>query len=104
MQFTRRSFLKVTAASTVALADVPAILRAADAPPKAGSKYTLGLIGTGWWGTNILGAALGDGRVKLVGLCDVDQAELKRCSLREALSDPCAALPFSSPPYARPSR
>src|SRR5207248_1175756 len=58
----------------------PAFLRAADAATKAGEKYTLALIGAGWWGTNILGAALADGRVKLVALCDVDQAELKRCS------------------------
>ncbi len=53
----------------------PAILRAQN---KAGEKMTVALVGAGWWGTNILKCALADGRVKVVGLCDVDQAQLKK--------------------------
>ncbi|MEO6436207.1 MAG: Gfo/Idh/MocA family oxidoreductase [Tepidisphaeraceae bacterium] len=79
MQHTRRAFLKSTAAGAIALGAAPSILRAADAPPKAGVKHTVALIGSGWWGTNILGAALADGRIKVVGLCDVDPAQLKKC-------------------------
>jgi predicted dehydrogenase len=38
------------------------------------------LIGTGWWGTNILRCAVQSGENKLVALCDVDENQLKICS------------------------
>ena len=78
MQPTRRSFLKSTTAGAIALGGAPAILCAAQAATKAGQRYTVALIGTGWWGGNILRAALADGRVKVVGLCDPDQSQLQR--------------------------
>jgi predicted dehydrogenase len=83
MKPTRRSFLKSSAATAMAMSAAPAILRAADAPDKAGTRMSLALIGCGWWGTNILSHALEDGRVKLVGMCDVDQSMLKKS--REAI-------------------
>jgi predicted dehydrogenase len=77
MRPTRRSFLKSSAAATLTLAAAPAILNAQSKSP---DPHTLALIGTGWWGTNILKCALADGRVKLIALCDVDQAQLQKCS------------------------
>jgi predicted dehydrogenase len=93
-QQTRRSFLKATAAGigagAVALGTAPAILRAGSST-KPGAKRTLALMGCGWWGGNILHAALADGRVKLAALCDVDQAQLKKCA------DEVRALTSESP-------
>jgi predicted dehydrogenase len=71
----RRHFLKASAASTFALSVAPAFLRAQD----PGKKYTLALIGTGWWGTNILREALASGQCKLIALCDVDANQLDKC-------------------------
>ena len=34
------------------------------------------LVGTGWWGMNILEAALAAGRSRIVGMCDVDAQQL----------------------------
>ncbi|HEY7119878.1 MAG TPA: Gfo/Idh/MocA family oxidoreductase, partial [Tepidisphaeraceae bacterium] len=77
---TRRRFLKTTAASTVALAAAPAFLRADD----PGKKYTTALIGTGWWGTNILREALASGQCKLVALCDIDPSQADKCAAEMA--------------------
>ncbi|MGB7157614.1 MAG: Gfo/Idh/MocA family oxidoreductase [Tepidisphaeraceae bacterium] len=80
MQTSRRSFLKSSsmAAGSLALSAAPAILNGQTT--KSGVKHTVALLGCGWWGTNILGAALKDGRVKVVGLCDVDAAQIKKCA------------------------
>ena len=78
MQSTRRSFLKSAAATTVALGAAPAVLRGADA--KAPERYSVALIGCGWWGTHILKTALAEGRSKVIGLCEVDPAQLKKCT------------------------
>ena len=43
-------------------------------------KYRLVLIGSGWWGTNILREAVASGTVDVVGICDVDQRALKKCA------------------------
>ena len=86
-QHTRRSFLRRAAgagAGTFIAGAAPAILRADESGGKAGRKRTVALVGAGWWGTNILSHALADGRVKVVGLCDVDQNQLKKC--REAIA------------------
>ena len=40
------------------------------------SQYTVALIGSGWWGMNILRCALQSGACKAVALCDVDQRQL----------------------------
>jgi predicted dehydrogenase len=63
----RRRFLKVAAAG---LAVSPfSILGSAEAK----KKYRTAIIGTGWWGMNILGEAMASGECKVVGMCDVDQ-------------------------------
>ena len=36
----------------------------------------IALIGTGWWGMNILNVAMAHGNCTIVGLCDVDQNAL----------------------------
>ncbi len=66
----RRKFLKTSAATTAVLL-FPAILRAQDA-----RKYKTALIGSGWWGNNILSEAMASGACQIVGLCDVDQRML----------------------------
>ena len=69
----RRDFL-----SGAALGAVAAAGRAAGA---AGDrKYRTALIGTGWWGTNIVRVAMASGQVKVVALCDVDRRQLTRAA------------------------
>ncbi|MEX6688888.1 Gfo/Idh/MocA family oxidoreductase [Danxiaibacter flavus] len=41
------------------------------------SKYTTALIGTGWWGMNILREAIAAGQSKVVAMCDVDDNQLQ---------------------------
>src|SRR5438067_5936362 len=76
---TRRAFLKSTAAITAA---APFVLGAGES--KSETRYTAALVGCGWWGTNILCAALADGRIRVVGLCDVDQSQLDQCAAKIA--------------------
>lgn len=64
----RRAFLKQTAWIGGAVGLAPWI-RAAD-PAK---RYRTALIGCGWWGRNILKEAMASGRVRVVGMCDVDE-------------------------------
>ena len=61
----RRSFLSSATAASVSLTALP--LLAAD-----GKKYRTALIGSGWWGMNILREAIASGRITVVALCDVD--------------------------------
>ena len=70
----RRTFLKSGVAGAIALAGAPAFIRAQDKT----STFTTALIGCGWWGGNILGAALAAGQSKLVALCDVDQRQMPK--------------------------
>jgi predicted dehydrogenase len=74
MNVDRRSFLKTAVASGFTVA-APAILRA-DGDTKAGRKYKTALVGTGWWGMNILREAVAAGQSKVVGMCDVDRNQL----------------------------
>jgi predicted dehydrogenase len=39
-------------------------------------NYRVALIGTGWWGMNILGEAIRAGNCQVVGMCDVDRNQL----------------------------
>ena len=64
---TRRQFIRNAAIAGGVLVAAP-FIRAAD-PAK---KFRAALIGCGWWGKNILKEAMASGRVKIVGLCDVD--------------------------------
>ncbi|MGV3484198.1 MAG: Gfo/Idh/MocA family protein [Planctomycetaceae bacterium] len=68
---TRRTFLASTAAAS-ALASAP-IIHAASKD----KKYRTALIGSGWWGMNILREALAAGQSKVVALCDVDRDKLE---------------------------
>ncbi len=78
MSIHRRSFLKTSVAGSVALA-APALIAAEQ---KSGKKYRTALIGSGWWGMNILGEAMRSKQSKVVGLCDVDQRQLDPAAAR----------------------
>lgn len=41
-----------------------------------GKKYSTALIGTGWWGMNILGEAMASGQCSVAALCDVDENQI----------------------------
>lgn len=66
----RRTFISSATAASVSLSALP--LLAAD-----GKKYRTALIGSGWWGMNILREAIASGRITVVALCDVDANVLK---------------------------
>jgi len=70
MSITRRNFLSATATTGLAFA-APAVRSAEKA-----KKYKTALIGTGWWGMNILRTAMAAGQSEVVALCDVDQRAL----------------------------
>ena len=65
----RRQFLKLSAVTTAAFTTAPYLLRGAE----PGRKFRTALIGSGWWGKNILKEAMAGGRVKVVALCDVHE-------------------------------
>lgn len=67
----RKDFLKTVTLAGAALTAHPFITYAK--PP---SKYRTALIGSGWWGMNILRCAMQAGESKVVALCDVDQRQL----------------------------
>lgn len=71
MNTNRRSFLKTSAAASTVFGAMP-LLGAAP-----GKKFTVALIGSGWWGMNILRVAMAAGRCKVVGLCDVYEQPLR---------------------------
>jgi predicted dehydrogenase len=58
----RRVFLTTAAAPLLAL--------------QGPRKYRTALVGTGWWGMNILRAAMAAGESKVVAMCDVDRNQL----------------------------
>ncbi|MBI3881684.1 MAG: Gfo/Idh/MocA family oxidoreductase [Verrucomicrobia bacterium] len=83
MNLTRRHFLKTSAA----LAAAPCILRGAE----PGGKFRTALIGTGWWGKNILKEAMKSGRVNVTSLCDADANILELAA--EQVNDLSGAQP-----------
>ncbi len=72
MKLNRRQFISSSAIAGAALTAVPHILCAA-----RGRKFRTALIGTGWWGKNILREAMASGRIKVTSLCDVDADTLE---------------------------
>jgi predicted dehydrogenase len=68
MSMNRRQFLKSTATAGLALGAFP-ILHAGASP----KKYRTALIGSGWWGMNILGEAMASGQSNVVAMVDVDE-------------------------------
>ncbi len=71
MSIPRRHFLQSTLAAGAVLGS-PAIHAAAK-----GKQYRTALIGSGWWGMNILKEAMTSGSVKVVALADADQDVLE---------------------------
>ena len=63
----RRQFFRSAALGSLAFGATP-ILSA-----KTDRKYKTALIGSGWWGMNVLQEAMAAGSAKVVGLCDVDE-------------------------------
>ena len=66
----RRDFIKTSAAASVAFSAVP-LVRA-----KSRKRYRTALIGSGWWGMNILRTAMAADQAEVVAMCDVDQNQL----------------------------
>ena len=71
MGMTRRDFLAAAGAAGVVMAGP--IVRGAEKPAK---KYRTALVGSGWWGMNILHVAVASGRCQVVAMCDVDRNQL----------------------------
>lgn len=67
----RRKFLQRTASGLFLAGGAPFVLG------QQPSKYKTALIGSGWWGKNILREAIASGRCKVVALCDVDSSNLE---------------------------
>jgi predicted dehydrogenase len=75
MSATRRQFLGSSIAAGVAAG---AALSAPYVHAQAKAKrYRTALIGSGWWGMNILGEAVASNECEVVALCDVDPSQLK---------------------------
>jgi len=71
MSINRRSFI-ATSAAAATLAAAPKVHSASK-----DKQYRTALIGSGWWGMNILREALSAGQTKVVALCDVDSDKLE---------------------------
>ncbi|MGQ9574052.1 MAG: Gfo/Idh/MocA family protein [Thermoguttaceae bacterium] len=67
MGLSRREFLAASTAAGLSVA-VPAVRGA-----EKSKKYKTALVGTGWWGMNILREAIKAGQSSVVALCDVDE-------------------------------
>ena len=67
----RRQFVQSTAAAGVVL-QAPFVLA-----QSTERKYRTALIGSGWWGKNILKEAMACGRCQVTALCDVDSMTLE---------------------------
>ena len=88
MPINRRKFIATSAAATALSFAAPAV----HAQSKA-KKYRTALIGSGWWGTNILVEAIKAGQSKVVALCDVDMSQAEVCADEiSALTDDEPAL------------
>jgi len=72
MPLHRRDFLQSTLASGLVLGAAPSIHAASKA-----KIYRTALIGSGWWGMNILKEAMAAGNCKVVALADVDSDVLE---------------------------
>lgn len=70
----RKEFIKQTAFAGAAVLSHPFITRMKIA------KYRTALIGSGWWGMNILREAIRSGEVEVVALCDVDDNQLRKAA------------------------
>jgi len=71
----RRDFLKASATAALTLSSAPAVFA-----QDKGKQYSTAIIGTGWWGMNILHEAMASGRCRVTALCDVDQNQLQQAA------------------------
>jgi predicted dehydrogenase len=69
----RRDFLSSTTLASAGVLIHPFIVR------KPVEKYKTALIGSGWWGLNILREGIRTGQIEVVALCDVDENQLQNC-------------------------
>ena len=72
MTIKRRQFIQ-SAAVAGALAAAPAV----HARKNKAKRYRTALIGSGWWGMNILKEAMAAENISVVALCDVDRDKLE---------------------------
>ncbi len=89
----RRRFLAATTAAASTFA-APTFL---GAQSKAGKKYRTALIGSGWWGMNILREAIAAKSCGAISLCDVDPDALEVSA--EEVNDLTGAMPKTYPDY-----
>ncbi|WP_420154277.1 Gfo/Idh/MocA family protein [Siphonobacter sp.] len=68
----RRTFLESTSKASLAFSATPLLSSFIRT-----EKYKTALIGSGWWGMNILRCAVQAGQSKVVALCDVDTRQIK---------------------------
>ncbi|MCA9088696.1 MAG: Gfo/Idh/MocA family oxidoreductase [Planctomycetaceae bacterium] len=92
MPSTRRTFLKTAAAASLTFS-APYIMGA-----DKGRKYRTALLGSGWWGMNILQEAVKSGQSQVVALCDCDANQL------ETSADELSALTNDEPGQFRDYR
>jgi len=81
----RKDFIKHSSLGVMGMITHPYIVK------KQTSKYNAVLIGSGWWGTNILREGIRTGELKITALCDVDEAQLKKC--KEEVDKLCSDNP-----------
>ncbi len=70
MKINRRRFINSSASASLALSGFPHLLG------QGREKFRVALVGTGWWGMNILRTAMESGEVKVVAMADVDENQL----------------------------
>ena len=93
----RSDFLKTSALAGATLITDPAEVRAFITRQPA-RKFRTAVVGSGWWGTNILRCAVQAGESKIVALCDVDTRQL------ETAGDELAKLTSDKPKLYRDYR
>src|SRR5262245_40375773 len=76
MNLARRQFIRAAAAAPLLFNGLA--LLGADSL----RRYRTALMGSGWWGMNILREAMAAGQSKVVALCDPDQHNLDACAER----------------------
>src|SRR5215470_7529248 len=69
MKKDRRSFLKGSMAAGLGAYSGPLLRR-------QNQKYKTALVGSGWWGMNILRTAIRAGESRVIAMCDVDENQL----------------------------
>jgi predicted dehydrogenase len=69
----RRSFIQKTGMAGAAVLAPPYLI------PFRPAKYKTVLIGSGWWGLNILREAIRSSQITVAALCDVDDNQLTKC-------------------------